>query len=160
MERIILQPQISRGAMQLTDTILLATFVLLSGTALEVDWYYISLAGLGSVSGSLMLAYFRRNHLKKEIIMQSGASTLGAIFIGSAVISYYQIERVSYIAFCYFLISFVNLTLIKSALDFTEKNAAQIVRSIVSTVFKIEKEQIQSERANSIDESTKAGDIP
>lgn len=117
---------------------ILPTFsFILTAAGLQIDWHYIALAVGGSVSGSVILSYFRREKSRYEQVYKMLTSAIGGLIVGSAVVSYRLMEVPSYIALTYFICSMLVLIILRTFISLTETNAATLTTTLIQRVFNI-----------------------
>lgn len=110
---------------------------MLTAAGLQIDWHYIALAVGGSVSGSVILSYFRREKSRYEQVYKMLGSAIGGLIVGSAVVSYRQMAEPSYIALAYFICSMLVLIILRTFISLTETNAATLTTTLIQRVFNI-----------------------
>lgn len=111
-------------------TILAAIFVF-NALLLDADLQSILLAILGSISGALILAYYRREHSKQELAFKIFASAIGGLVLGTVLQTYLHIEHPSYVLGLFFTSSMLSLVVLRTLLNFTEQNAVEALKTIV-----------------------------
>jgi hypothetical protein len=109
----------------------------LTSFGLGIDWHYVALAVGGSVSGSVLLSYFRREKSRYEQLYKMVTSAIGGLIVGSAFIRYREMVEPSYIALAYFICSMLVLIILRTFLSLTEKNAATFTTTLIQRVFNI-----------------------
>jgi len=118
----------------------------LTAIGLEVDWYYVALAIGGSVSGSVMLSYFRREKSRYEQIYKMLTSAIGGLIVGSAVVTYYGMMVHPYIALTFFMCSMIVLVILRTFLSLTETNAITLTTTLIQRIFNIKLDTPEEKR--------------
>ena len=110
-------------------------FIWLNSYILGLDIESIALTFGGSFSGAFLLAYFRRDKSRSEMLFKIASATLSGIVCGSALIEYMQVTSKSYLIFYYFISALISLVIIGALLSFSEKNAKEIIITIGERIF-------------------------
>ena len=118
--------------------------LLVSSIALSIRTEQIVLAIVGSLGGSLVLSYFRREE-KFETVFKVLVSTIGGVFVGTAIIKYFELESLEYLGVVYFLTSFQLLIFLKAYLVFTESNALNLIKAFFQRLGKVEVKESKKE---------------
>lgn len=115
------------------DTLLLILFFASGALGLDVPSKVVLIALLGSLSGSIVLAYFRREKLS-EMVFKVMCSSIAGLFLGVGSQEYFQIEKITLIGLNYFLSSLLSLFILKALVSFTESSALKIIKTIFQKV--------------------------
>lgn len=116
---------------------LVATF-LFNAVVLDADWQQLAVAVGGSLSGSIILAYFRRDHRRGEQFFKVIASAIGGLVLGTVLQKYFTIEAHEYRLGLFFACSMLALVLLRSLLSLTENNVADLLRGVLQRVFNLQ----------------------
>ena len=109
----------------------------LTTVGLGIDWHYVALAVGGSVSGSVILSYFRREKSRYEQVYKMLTSSIGGLIVGSAFIRYREMTEPAYIALAFFICSMLVLIILRTFISLTETNAATFTTTLIQRVFNI-----------------------
>jgi len=112
----------------LFDAAVLAAAFIFNAAVLGVEWESIAIALGGSVSGAVILAYFRPEVHLIERVFKVIASAIGGLVLGTVLQEYLVIQSDSYRLGLFFLCSMLALVVLRSLLNFTERNAVEIIR--------------------------------
>lgn len=121
----------------MADILLLTALYIGGAFALNTEVVYIATIALASISGSVVLAYFKRDRDRKEIFFKSAAAAMCGLVIGAIITRRYEITATEYVIGVYFFASLLSIFVIKGMLAFTEQNAADIVRNILQSLFRL-----------------------
>ena len=136
----------SHNTMQnLLEILLLTTILSFGAVELDLSSKTVAIAILGSVSGSLVLTYFKRDS-RFEMIFKILCSSISGLFIGATIQEYSACEKVSYIGFIYFLTSLLSLIFLRAILSFSESNAHDLVKSAIQRLFNLQTPEEKEKR--------------
>lgn len=128
----------------LTYLLPICSFVLTS-IGLQIDWQYVALAGGGSLAGSVILSYFRREKTKNEQLYKIVVSAIGGLIVGSAIVTYRELVQPSYIALTFFICSMLVLIILRVFIKLTETNAATFTTTLIQRIFNVKLEKSDGE---------------
>jgi len=109
--------------------ILTATF-LFNALVLDADVLNLVIAILGSISGAIILAYFRRDARRGEQALKVLCSAIGGFVLGTVLQKYLHIEAPEYKLGLFFTSSMLALIVLRSVLSLTENNVADMLRNV------------------------------
>lgn len=118
--------------------LLCAASFALTSIGLEVDWVFISLAIGGSLAGSMLLGYFRREKSLFEQGYKILAASVAGLIVGSVIVRYRSMEDPAYIAAVYSASGCLVLFFIRTIVGLAESNAGSITTTLIERVFNIE----------------------
>lgn len=98
----------------------------------------------GSLTGSIILVYYRREASKWELILKIFTSAIGGFVLGSVLQEYFHIENESYRLALFVVSSMLALTVLRALLNLTEKNSSEIIKAALQRVLGL---RIPGERA-------------
>lgn len=133
-------------SMKFFDALIMSVVLAFNAVALEVDLRYIVLAFAGSLSGSLVLAYFRRVR-GRELLFKVVCSSTGGIVLGAAVQEYFAITNVKYVLFLFFVSSLLSLVVLGAFLSLTENNVTDLFRNFLQRVFNLQLKEEREKRS-------------
>ena len=122
---------------RLFDTAVLAVFFVLNALVLDAEWERLITAVVGSISGAIILAYFRRDPNKGEQVFKVLASAIGGLVLGTVLQKYLHIESEEYKLGLFFATSMLALVILRSLLSLTENNVAEVLRGVLQRVFNL-----------------------
>lgn len=128
---------------RIVDGIVLASAFLFNAIVLDADVFSICIAIGGSLSGAIVLAYFRRDVRKFEQVFKVLASAIGGLVLGTVLQQYLHIDSYNYRLGLFFFCSMLALVILRSLLTMTEKNAGELLKAIILRVFSL---QIKEEK--------------
>jgi hypothetical protein len=136
--------------MKVIETLVFTAIYAFISYVLGAEWTYYVIAFGGSFSGSIVLAYFRREPQVWEAALKIGCSTICGIIGGSVAQEYLQVLNPKYIVGLFFLCSLISLVILKALLSLTERNAGDICQRIIVRIFNVQlkddKERQQTRR--------------
>lgn len=137
-------------------TILGAAFVF-NTLLLGLDWEYVAIAAGGSFSGAIILAYFRRDDRKGEQIFKTLCAAIAGIVTGAAVEEWFDLTNPKATIGLFFMSGLLSLAMLRALLNLTEKNAAEISRSMLQRIFnlKVEEDRRRKRRREHVTNETK-----
>ena len=142
--------------MKIIDAAILTVAFIFNAFILDAEWQSLAIAIGGSLSGSVILAYFRRDSRKVEQVFKVLCSAIGGLVLGTVLQEYLQIESQGYRLGLFFMASMLALVVLKSLLSLTEKNSGEIVRGILQRVFNLQlKEEKTRRRVEKLEGVTK-----
>lgn len=124
---------------KLLDAAVLASAFVFNALVLDADWQSIAIAVGGSVSGSVILAYFRRDPRKVEQLFKVVASAIGGLVLGTVSQEYLRIESQAYRLGLFFIDSMLALVVLRALLSVTEQNAVEIIRGSLQKFLNLRK---------------------
>jgi MFS family permease len=137
--------------MKLLDAIIL-TFVFAFNTLLiGVDWQFVAIAVVGSLSGSIVLAYFRRDTRRMEQGLKTLCSSISAVVIGSAIHEYMGVVSLKYDLLLFFCCGLLSLVLLRSLLVVTEKDGLEVLRSVLQRALNLQTSGERNRRGSRAD---------
>ena len=111
--------------------------MVLTSLGLEVDVRYIFLAIGGSLAGSFILSYFRREKSWFDASYKLIVSAVAGLISGGILVKYYGYTEAEYIAGIYALCACLVLFFMRSVVGVAESNAGTIVTTVFQRVFNI-----------------------
>lgn len=128
---------------KILEPLILISALFFNAFLLDADLKSLLLAIGGSISGSLILVYYRRELSKLELLMKALCSAIGGLVLGTALQTYLVIEHPSYVLCLFFTCSMLSLIVLRSILNFTEQNALEGIRIILQKLvgFKVESDK-------------------
>ena len=130
----------SSTQMKVFDTLILLTAFVFNTAVLGDGSHEIIVAVGGSFSGSVILAYFRRDSRKLEQLFKVAASTIGGFVLGTVSQEYFQLTNVRYQLGLFFCCGMLSLAFLRALLSITERNAAQVCKDVISRLFLVKLE--------------------
>lgn len=137
------------AAMKIFDFLLLSISLTFSSIAVNADWDNMAIAAGGSFSGSIVLAYFRRDSRKVEQMFKTLASAICGLVLGAAVQEYFVVEGIRYTLLIYFMSGLLSLAILRAVLNATEKNAAMACKHLLQRILNL---QLEHERKRPSDD--------
>lgn len=133
--------------MKIFDAAILTIAFIWNAFALDAEWQSLAIAVGGSLSGSVILAYFRRDVRKTEQLFKVIASSIGGLVLGTVLQKYLHIEAEEYRLGLFFACSMLALVVLRSLLSLTENNVAELIRGVLQRVFnlRVETEKVKKE---------------
>lgn len=133
--------------MKTLDAAILTIAFIWNAFALDAEWQSLMIAIGGSLSGSVILAYFRRDIRKTEQLFKVIASAIGGLVLGTVLQKYLHIEAEEYRLGLFFACSMLALVVLRSLLSLTENNVAELIRGVLQRVFnlRVETEKVKKE---------------
>ena len=128
------------------DTAVLAVFFVLNALVLDAEWERLITAVVGSISGSIILAYFRRDPNRGEQVFKVLCSAIGGLVLGTVLQKYLHIEAEEYKLGLFFSTSMLALVILRSLLSLTENNVAEVMRGVLQRVFNLRIETEKTKR--------------
>lgn len=129
--------------MKLFDAAILTIAFVFNAVVLDAEWQSLAIAIGGSLSGSVVLAYFRRDSRKMEQFFKVLCSSIGGLVLGTVLLEYFHVENPAYRLGLFFFTSMLALVVLKSLLTMTEQNASDVVRGVLQRVFNL---RLEAER--------------
>jgi hypothetical protein len=107
---------------------------------LDLDKAQILVALIGTLSGAFVLTYYRKELTWTDRILKMLASSLGGMFVGTALNTYLgyigtERDNLAYAGVIWFIASFLVLVILRALLSATEKNASGVVTTIAKKIF-------------------------
>lgn len=145
-EVIIRHPSVT-PAMKLFDAISLTLIFVFNALILDPEWLSIALAVGGSLSGAMMLAYFRRDNTFWELFLKVCSSAIGGLVLGTVLQEYLNIEPPAYKLGLFFFSSLLALGTIGAMLSIADKNLAAVLKAVLQRLsgIKLENEVIRQD---------------
>lgn len=137
------------AAMKSVELSLLTLSLGFSSIAVNANWESLLVAIGGSFSGSIVLAYFRRDSRKVEQMFKTLCSSICGLVLGAALQEYLIIEGLRYSLLLYFFSGLLSLALLRGLLSATEQNAAMACKHLLQRIFNL---QLENERRRPSDE--------
>ena len=137
--------------MKLFDAMILTLCFAFNTLLIGVDWQFVAVAVIGSLSGSIVLAYFRRDSRRMEQGLKTLCSSISAVVIGSAIHEYMAVVSLKYDLLLFFCCGLLSLVLLRSLLVVTEKDGVQVVRSALQRVLNLQTPNERSSRGGRAD---------
>jgi hypothetical protein len=113
--------------------IVLATFVFNAAIA-NVNWPFIAIAIGGSLSGSIVFGYFRRDKKLTEQIFKITCAAISGVVIGAAADEWVNTGNPKFSLAVFFISGFVSLALLRATLQITERQTLTILRDVISRI--------------------------
>lgn len=123
---------------RIIDAAIMTATLLFNAAVLDADWQSLSVAVGGSISGSIILAYFRRVHQRGEQFFKVIASAIGGLVLGTVLQKYFTIESDEYRLGLFFACSMLALIILRSLLSLTENNVADLIRNLLQRIFNLQ----------------------
>lgn len=124
-------------------TVLLTALLLTDAVFLGLGQEQIIVALIGALSGSFLLQRFRKATGYFERAVNVFSSAIAGLFIGAAIIKYFNIEAIQYVGATFFLTSFLVLIFLKALFSVSESNAKGIVTTILRSYLKIDNQVVE-----------------
>lgn len=134
------------GSMKVFDALVLSAALVFNSAALGVDWQYLAVALGGSLSGAVILAYFRRDSRKLEQLFKALCAAISGLVIGAFLQEYFQIVRPQNILAVFFFTSLLSLVLLRSLLILTERNAGEILKDAIQRILNLQLKEEKERR--------------
>lgn len=128
---------------KLLDAAILTIAFVFNALVLDADIQNILIAVGGSLSGSMILAYFRRDARKAEQFFKITCSAIGGLVLGTVLQEYFSLEKEAYRLGLFFITSMLALVIMRSMLNLTERNAGELLKDIFQRIFNL---QLKEER--------------
>ena len=116
------------------DVILMAGLYLGGVFVLNTQIEYIITIMGASLAGAVVLAYFRRDRVHREIFFKAACAAMCGLVSGAVFSRYYQVESIEYIVAIYFFASLLSLFFIKGLLSVTEQNASGLIVTVIQRI--------------------------
>lgn len=136
------------SSLKVFDALILSAALVFNSAALGVDWQYLAVAVGGSLSGAVILAYFRRDSRKIEQVFKAICASISGMVIGAFIQEHFQIERPQNILAVFFFASLLSLVLLRSLLVITERNAGDILRDALQRLLNLQTRDERQRRRN------------
>lgn len=147
MSKTMQQPMMDQHGtfMKLHDAAILTIAFVFNAFVLDAEWQSLMVAVGGSISGAVILAYFRRDTRKAEQLFKVLASAIGGLVLGTVLQRYLHIESEEYRLGLFFATSMLSLVVLRSLLSLTENNVAELIRGVLQRVFnlRVETEKVK-----------------
>lgn len=131
--------------LKFTFDVFLITFLYIGGLfAISNEMLHTIIICGASVSGALVLAYFRRERNTKEIFFKSACAAISGLVCGVIVVRRWEITSIEYEIGAHFFSSLLSFFLIKGLLNVTEQNASGIVTTIIQRIFSVNGNQVNA----------------
>ena len=132
--------------MKIHDAAILTIAFVFNALVLDAEWQSLAIAIGGSISGAVILAYFRRDTRRIEQMFKVLASAIGGLVLGTVLQKYLNIESEEYRLGLFFSCSMLSLIVLRSLLSLTENNVAELIRGVLQRVFnlRVETEKVKS----------------
>lgn len=121
----------------LLDAILLTGLLMADTVILNTDQQHIAVALLGSMSGCVVLLFYRRERTYKEAALKAVTAGLGGVVLGAMLERYFQVTVIEYTLGLFFFSSLLCLIFYKMLLSFTESNIGNIFSVVVGRMLNI-----------------------
>lgn len=131
--------------MKIHDAAILTVAFVFNALILDAEWQSLATAVGGSISGAVILAYFRRDSRKVEQLFKVLTSAIGGLVLGTVLQKYLNIESEEYRLGLFFGCSMLALVVLRSLLSLTENNVAELLRGGFQRVFnlRVETEKVK-----------------
>lgn len=123
--------------MKIHDAVILILAFIFNALIIDAAWQDLAIAVGGSVSGSVILAYFRRDNRKFELFLKVMASAIGGLVLGTVLQKYLNIESSEYKLGLFFTTSMLALVILRSLLSLADDNASELLRGLLKRVFNL-----------------------
>lgn len=141
---------------RIIDAFVLTGAFVFNALVLDVETMQLAVAVGGSLSGSMVLAYFRRDLTRFELLFKIIASAIGGLVLGTVLQKYLNIEAAEYRLGLFFFCSMLALVVLRSLLSLTENNVAQMLKGILQRVFNLQlKEEKTRRRVDKLEDKVK-----
>ena len=135
--------------MRIIDLVLLTASLAFSSLTLQSDFQSFAIAIGGSVSGAMVLSYFRRAQKRGEALFQILCSTVSGLIVGSAIQEYFADVALKFSLLIYFLSGLLSLLVLRALYNATERNAAEAIKGFLQRLLGL---QLPDERRTPADE--------
>lgn len=135
----------STPMIRIMDAAILTVCFAFNAFMLDADTQSILIAVGGSISGSVILAYFRRDSRILEQFFKVACSSIGGLVLGTVLQEYLHIESSAYRLGLFFTASMLALIVLRSLLSLTENNVAELLRGVLQRFFNL---RVESEKTN------------
>lgn len=115
----------------LIDVALIAFTFLFNATVADVNWPFIAIAVGGSVSGSIVFGYFRRDKRFIEQLFKMACAAISGIVIGAAADEWLNTANPKFSLAVFFTAGFVSLAVLRATLQITERHTLIIMRNLI-----------------------------
>lgn len=122
---------------RLFDTVILFATFAFNAIVLDADVMSILIAVGGSLSGAVMLGYFRRDARKFEQFFKVLASAIGGLVLGTVLQEYLRVDSAAYRLGLFFVCAMLALVVLRALLTLTEQNASDAIRGLLQRVFNL-----------------------
>lgn len=129
----IMEPLTSR----IVDITIMLSAFLFNAILVDADLQSLGIAVAGSFSGSIILAYFRRDLSRTEMFFKVVASAIGGLILGSVLQKYLHLESSEYRLGLFFVCSMLALAVLRALLQFTERNAVELLRETLQRMLNL-----------------------
>lgn len=133
--------------MKIFDAIALTICFAFNALVLDANWLSILIAVGGSLSGAMMLAYFRRDTTLWELVLKVGSSSIGGLVLGTVIQEYLHVSPPAYQLGLFFFSSLLALVVLGALLSLADNNITAILKNIVQKLagIQLETKEIKQE---------------
>lgn len=117
--------------MKIFDLIVIGTVFLMQTLLFAPEWQNFLIAVVGSLTGSIILAYFRREIDKWELLLKVFCSAIGGFVLGTVLCTYFNITNPNYRLGLFVATAMLALTILRALLNLTERNGQEVVRDVL-----------------------------
>lgn len=130
MDNIVQHPK-ETPIMKLFEITSLTLLFVFNSLILDPEWLSIAIAVGGSLSGAMILAYFRRDNTLWELFLKVFSSAIGGLVLGTVIQEYLHVEPPAYRLGLFFFSSLLALGTIGAMLSIADRNLAQVLRAVI-----------------------------
>lgn len=116
---------------KLFDSFIITGFLIFNSLVANVDWPFVVVAIGGSVSGSIVLGYFRRDKRRIEQFLRSACAAISGIVIGTVVDELLALGNAKLSLGIFFASGFVSLAILRATLQITERHTLEVMRDVL-----------------------------
>lgn len=114
----------------LDAAVIVATFAF-NAVMAQVDWPFVAIAIGGSVSGSIVLGYFRRDRRLVEQLFKMACAAISGVVMGAAIDEWLALGNVKFSLGIFFTAGFVSLAVLRATLQLTERHTLELLRDVI-----------------------------
>lgn len=122
-------------SMKAIDAVILIAAFVFNALVLDVNWQFVAVAVAGAFSGSIVLAYFRRDPRKSEQVFKVLCSAISGIVLGSVAHEYMSVQSFHYDLGIFFTTGLLSLVILRALLGLTEQNSMDVLRTLLQRMF-------------------------
>ena len=126
--------------MKILDAAILTVAFVFNALVLDADLQSILIAVGGSISGSIILANFRRGIRVVDQMFNVICSAIGGLVLGTVLQEYLHIESPSYRLGLFFAASMLALSILSGIVNVTDRNMPAILKGIIQRLLGLQLE--------------------
>lgn len=133
--------------MKILDAAILTVAFVFNAFVLDADYQSLMIAIGGSLSGSIILANFRRNLRVVDQIFNVLCSSIGGLVLGTVLQKYLHIEHQEYRLGLFFACSMLALSILSGLVNIADRNMIAILKGIIQRLLglQLETEKVKKE---------------